>query len=126
MSAAERLGGSAESGTYEPAGDTTRPEGQPGTAWYGNVRESWEGEQITAGLRYPAVLDDTGIVQIWRDGQWIASPGFTPFFEAGPEWQADCYHGDGRLPWRTCDTEADCLSLRREEARQDAAERSRS
>lgn len=114
--------------------DTTRPEGQPGTAWYGDEHEEWQshifpGDEeegratVRTGLSYPGVLDDDGTLRIWRDGEWIVSPGYLDHFEAGPEWQADCYHGDGRLPWRTCDTEADCLSLRREEARQDAAER---
>jgi hypothetical protein len=94
----------------------TRPEGQPGNVWAGEERESWDfpGETVVMGLRYPAVKGDT--LWIWRDGSWIEAPGYVDYFEPGPEWQARCDH-EHQLPWRTCDTEAECLSLRREEHR---------
>lgn len=98
--------------------------GQPGTAWYGSeherpVDEVWmpgETETIRSGLSYPAVLDDDGNLLIWRDGQWIPSPGYAPHFEAGPWWQSYCPHEHG-APWRTCDSQAACDSLCREETR---------
>lgn len=94
-----------------------RPPGQPGTVWYGEVREShfWPDETIRTGLTYPAVLGDEGLF-IWRDGAWILSPGYADSFTPGEEWQADCDHA-GTVPWRTCDTEADCASLRCEDER---------
>jgi hypothetical protein len=96
----------------------TRPEGQPGTVWYGYERTDQqfgeEPETVTVGLTYPAVKGET--LWLWRDGQWIDSPGYARYFVSGEEWQADCDH-EHTLPWQTCDTEAECLSLRREDAR---------
>lgn len=104
--------------------DKVRPPGQPGEVTQGRTeRETvWRDYEWT-GLRYPAVRDEqTGIVRYWRDSEsesahWIVAPPLlASSFEPGPEWQADCDHVQ-TLPWRTCDTEADCRSLRREEAR---------
>ncbi|NUP33642.1 MAG: hypothetical protein HOU01_18315, partial [Streptomycetaceae bacterium] len=58
-----------------------RPEGQPGTTWFGDEHDSpWDGERVKAGLSYPAVLDDEGVMHNCRDGQGIESPGYEPFF----------------------------------------------
>jgi hypothetical protein len=87
---------------------TERPAGQPG--------------EVKQGFAYPAVRDDAGVVFYWRDTEsatahWMVAPArLAESFIAGPEWQADCDHQHS-VPWRTCDTENDCLSLRREEAR---------
>ena len=94
----------------------SRPEGQPGTVWYGYERtDAFFGDEpdtVTVGLTYPAVLGEA--LWLWRDGEWIESPGYLPHFVAGPEWQADCDH-EHQLSWRTCDIEVDCISLRRED-----------
>lgn len=80
-----------------------RPEGQPGT--------------VRAAFTYHAVLNDHG-TWFWRDGSWLRAPHrLAAKFTAGPDWQERCDHEPGGLPWRTCDSEADCLSLRREEGR---------
>lgn len=88
---------------------TARPAGQPGT-----VRDAFT---------YPAVRDpETKTVRYWRDTEsttayWIvAPPNLAESFEPGPEWQEDCDH-EYPLPWMACASEADCLSLRREDER---------
>lgn len=96
----------------------TRPAGQPGEVRRAHG-ESWS---------YPAVRTADGRVLYWMDlggrrGSWLlAPPLLADSFQPGEEWQADCDHNHtGRsffdaTPWRTCDTEADCVSLRREQA----------
>ena len=95
--------------------DTTRPKGQPGTAWFGDVVSDrvWHDDPHCVGLSYPAV-QDSDTLWLWSDGQWIESPGYEDWFDAGPDWQADCPHEHG-APWRTCDSEAACIALKREE-----------
>lgn len=88
-----------------------RPAGQPGTV---------NREHRHSGWTYPAVKTDDGTVLYWRDtdtsaGRWLAAPPrLAASFEPGPDWQADCQHVES-TPWRTCDTEADCLALQRED-----------
>ena len=94
--------------------DGQRPAGQPG--------EVGRNHGAGASWTYPAVTDVQGNVWFWRDttdsaGRWIAAPpmladSFTP----GEDWMADCDHA-GPRPHMTCDTEADCISLRRERER---------
>lgn len=92
--------------------DTSRPEGQPGTV----ARQRGK----TYGWSYSAVQQPDGRVLFWRDttdsaGRWIeAPPVLASSFEAGPDWQADCPHEHG-APWRTCDSEAACIALKRED-----------
>lgn len=96
-----------------------RPPGQPGTAWAGEVRDSWlwPEERVKLGLSYPAILDAEGEeLWLWRDGQWISSPGYRDHFTPDEEWKASCDHLHA-LPYQTCSFESDCLSLRREEAK---------
>ena len=95
-----------------------RPAGQPGT-----VRLTPHDGYPRHGYTYPAVRDDeTGVVRYWRDTtdestHWIvAPPVMAESFVADEEWKADCDHVHA-LPWQTCAFEADCVSLRREEAR---------
>ncbi|MER7070944.1 hypothetical protein [Terrabacter sp. NPDC000476] len=97
---------------------TERPAGQPGEVSQGKLRVRQSGERF--GLSYPAVRDDAGVVFYWRDTEsatahWMVAPArLAESFIPGEEWQADCDHAHS-VPWRTCDTEVDCLSLRREE-----------
>jgi len=98
-----------------------RPAGQPG--------EVGRNHGAGAAWSYPAVKDAEGRVWFWRDttdsaGRWILAPvRLAESFAPGEEWQADCDHNHtgrsyfDKTPWRTCDTEADCLSLRREHER---------
>lgn len=84
-----------------------RPAGQPGTVNRNHRVPGWS---------YPAVATEDDRIFFWSDGadHWMLAPTLlAASFEAGEEWQADCDHLHG-LPWRTCDTEADCISLRRE------------
>lgn len=93
-----------------------RPAGQPGTVG----RDHGAG----ASWSYPAVRtpDPNGRVFFWRDtedsaGRWINAPsGLAATFQPAEEWTASCDHQHA-LPWQTCAFEADCASLRREEAR---------
>lgn len=104
------LGSSAVSADVHVA----RPEGQPGTVG----RDHGAG----ASWSYPARQSPDGTVWFWRDttegmGRWIqAPPRLAASFEAGEEWQARCGHQHG-VPWQTCDTEADCDRLAREDER---------
>jgi hypothetical protein len=97
--------------------DTSRREGQPGTV---SIGKSVRGVGRHFGLTYPAVRTSAGEVWYWRDttrsaGQWLqAYPSLADTFEAGPDWQEHCPHEHG-APWRTCDSEADCIALKREE-----------
>lgn len=92
---------------------TTRPDGQPGTV----ARQRGK----SYGWSYPAVQLPDGKVAYWRDtettaGKWlIAPPGLAASFEQGPEWQADCRHHDAGAPYRTCDSETDCVARRHED-----------
>jgi hypothetical protein len=87
-----------------------RPAGQPGTV---------NRNHRVAGWSYPAVEIDDDRVMFYRDttddaGHWmLAPPILAGSFEPGEDWQASCDHLHG-TPWRTCDTEADCISLRKE------------
>lgn len=91
-----------------------RPAGQPG--------EVGRDHGAGASWSYPAVKDAEGRVWFWREttdsaGRWIeAPPMLADSFAPGEEWQADCDHAHA-TPWRTCDTAADCWSLRREDER---------
>lgn len=82
-----------------------RPAGQPGI-----VRGPYE---------YPAVQGEDGVTY-WCDttgsaSRWIAAPGrMADTFQPDEEWKADCPHEHG-VSWRTCDTYADCLALKRED-----------
>lgn len=85
-----------------------RPEGQPGTIDNG----------------YPAVRDPDGTVWVWADdrtgaggGVWTRALPISPIdtFEPGEEWQEDCPHHRADAPWMTCDFEADCIALQRED-----------
>lgn len=104
----------AEHLAFASTAEGRRPAGQPG--------EVGRNHGAGASWSYPAVKDTDGRVWYWRDttssaGRWLAAPPLlAASFEAGPEWQADCDHVHA-TPWRTCDTENDCTSLRREEAR---------
>jgi hypothetical protein len=84
--------------------------------WFGReiTSQIWDEHTYCVGLSYPAVLAADGTLRIWRDGQWIESPGCVEWFSAGPDWQEHCPHEHG-APWRTCDSEADCVALKREE-----------
>ena len=90
-----------------------RPAGQPGTVNRNHRQPGWE---------YPAVRDEQGRVWFWRDtttsaSRWIFAPGrLAESFIPGEEWQSSCDHAQG-VGYRTCDTETDCLSLRREHER---------
>ena len=91
-----------------------RPAGQPGTVGRNHgAGASWS---------YPAVKIADGAVLYWRHttdsaGRWIAAPPrLAASFESGPEWQAECDHAHHE-PWRACEFEADCLSLRRDDDR---------
>lgn len=57
-----------------------------GVVWYGDERTIWdywkepEGpETIRLGLAYRAEMRDDHLF-LWRDGQWIESPGYAKFF----------------------------------------------
>ena len=86
-----------------------RPAGQPGEV----------GGRYGAAFVYPAVTDPTGRVWHWRDtdttaGRWIATTRrLAATFVPGPEWQASCDHA-GPVPWRGCDTEAECITRAKE------------
>ena len=94
--------------------DGSRPAGQPG--------EVGRNHGAGAAWTYPAVRDAEGTVWFWRDttssaGRWIAAPPvLADSFIPSEEWEADCDHAHA-TPWRRCDSEADCLSLRREHYR---------
>lgn len=85
-----------------------RPQGTPGV-YRGHVSKT----------RFEVVLDRDGL--LWhrrqvttREALWMPMPGWdADRFEADdvPEWVIDCPHD------RVCDTEADCVSLRREHER---------
>ena len=91
--------------------DTTRPDGQPGAVNRRHRHPGWT---------YPAVQRPDGSVLFWRDttdsaGRWVeAPPVLASSFEAGPDWQEHCPHEHG-APWRPCDSEADCVALKRED-----------
>jgi len=102
---------------------TERPEGQPGTVRTGYRRR--DGREGRWGLTYPAVQMRSGVVVFWRDTEtesphWIVAPGqLAESFEAGPEWQANCPHSRGGVPYRWCDeaSENDCIAQQRDDER---------
>lgn len=125
---AEHLGRTAAAGNHTGGGtfDTAapvitdwtaeghRPAGQPG--------EVGRNHGAGASWTYPAVKTEDGRVLYWRDttdsaGRWLAAPTLlAASFQPGPEWQSSCDHAHG-VGYRTCDTETDCISLRREDER---------
>lgn len=80
----------------------TRPPGQPG--------------HILTAFRYPAIDDgqqvwiwfESELGEEWRPATTTEARTFTP----GPEWLADCTHGDAI---RYCDTESECRTRSRKE-----------
>lgn len=80
----------------------TRPPGQPG-----NVRTAFACHAIDDGAQV-WVRFESELGTAWRPATATEARTFTP----GPEWLADCTHGDET---RYCDTESECRARTRRE-----------